>query len=133
MNRIGINNWYLLTVVPVEETAYTAKTIGKMTSILTGLVSLVLLAFVGYVVFEQYKHRKILTKLAYVDEVTEALNKNSFKLEADLLIKKGKSQYAFVMLDIDKFKIINDIFGYEQGDLLLKHIAKVLCKAYKSK
>ena len=126
--RVGINNWYLLTVIPVEVTDYKAKTIGNMTFILTGLVSLVLLAFVGYVLFEQYKHRKILTKLAYEDEVTEALNKNSFKLESDLLIKKGKSQYAFVMLDIDKFKIINDIFGYEQGDLLLKHIAKVLCK-----
>lgn len=71
-------------------TDYKAKTIGNMTSILTGLVSLVLLAFVGYVLFEQNKHRKILTKLAYEDEVTEALNKNSFKLEVDLLVKKGK-------------------------------------------
>lgn len=125
---IGINNWYLVTVVPVDQTAYIAKTIGSMTTILTVLVSLVLLAFVGYVVFEQNKHRKLLTKLAYVDEVTGVLNKNSFKLEAELLIKKGKSQYALLMLDIDKFKIINDIFGYAQGDLLLKHIAKVLDK-----
>lgn len=30
------------------------------------------------------------------------------------------------MMDIDNFKLINDIFGYEQGDLLLIHIANVL-------
>lgn len=126
--RIGINDWYLLTNIPVNVTAYKTKTIAAMTVILSILVTLVLLAFLGYVVFEQNKHRKRLFQLAYMDEVTGALNKNSFKLEADLLIKKGKSRYAFIMMDIDKFKIINDIFGYPVGDLLLKHITKVWFK-----
>jgi len=72
-------------------------------------------------------------ELVYFDELTSSLNRNSFKTEAESLIKNNKKQYAFIMLDIDKFKLINDIFGYDQGDRLLKHIAYVLSRSLSQK
>lgn len=125
-DRIGINDWSLLVAVPDDLTLYKENTIEKLAVILSSVVMFVLTAFVGYILFEQHKHRKSLLNLAYMDEVTGAYNKNGFKQLASVLIKKQKSDYAFILLDISKFKIINDIFSYVQGDMLLKHIAQIL-------
>lgn len=126
--KIAINDWYLLTIIPNDMTAYKTNIIGTLAMLFSGLVSLILLGFLVYIVFEQNKHKRSLMNLAYVDEVTGALNKSSFKIEAEKLVHSGKNGYAFVLLDIHKFKVINDIFGFAQGDLLLKHIKNVLAE-----
>ncbi|PRR82540.1 sensor domain-containing protein [Clostridium vincentii] len=62
----------------------------------------------------------------HIDDLTGAPNKNFFRIKAEKLIKSNRKQYVFILLDIDRFKLINDLFGYAQGDLLLKHMANVL-------
>lgn len=73
-----------------------------------------------------------LKKLAYYDELTGIPNKNLFKITAAQFITQGKKQHAYVILDVNKFKVINDIFGYVCGDLLLKDIAKILSEEFKT-
>lgn len=71
-----------------------------------------------------------LRQLAYYDELTGISNKNLFKIAAENLIQQGHTQYAYVILDVNKFKVINDILGYVYGDLLLKYIANILCEEF---
>lgn len=40
--------------------------------------------------------------------------------------KRAKEPMALAILDIDKFKAVNDTFGHDVGDLVLQHFAKVL-------
>lgn len=40
--------------------------------------------------------------------------------------KKTQSQMTLVMADIDKFKVINDTYGHECGDIVLKQIADMM-------
>lgn len=62
-----------------------------------------------------------LRELAYVDPVTGGRNRVSFEADAASVLKKASGDaYAFVSLDIDKFKVINDQFGLEQGDAVLR-------------
>ncbi|WP_320127838.1 EAL domain-containing protein [uncultured Sphaerochaeta sp.] len=68
----------------------------------------------------------IYNELTSVDKLTNSYNINAFKRKAELLLEDTTSKYAFILLDIDNFKLINDLFGFDQGDLLLKHIAGVL-------
>lgn len=75
---------------------------------------------------EQELNFKRENELKYIDELTGSGNNLSFRTKAKKLIKNNKNHYVFILLDIDKFKLINDLFGYEQGNLLLRHIAKVL-------
>ncbi|MGH4049846.1 MAG: putative bifunctional diguanylate cyclase/phosphodiesterase [Clostridium sp.] len=65
-------------------------------------------------------------KLIYIDELTSGANKKSFNLNAEKLIRNNQKQYVFIALDIDNFKLINDILGYEKGDSLLKHMANII-------
>ncbi|HEY1091806.1 MAG TPA: diguanylate cyclase, partial [Burkholderiaceae bacterium] len=68
-------------------------------------------------------------RLAYWDELTELPNRAQFirKLEARVHERKP---CAVLMLDLDRFKHVNDILGHEFGDTLLKGVAlrlRLLC------
>ncbi len=64
-----------------------------------------------------------LTELHTVDTLTGLMSYNRFKEDFDTLLALGEHKYAVFALDIDKFKYVNDIWGYEIGDELLKKIA----------
>lgn len=77
------------------------------------------------------KEREIYT-LAYYDNLTGVANRALFYEFADKFIdtaKRNKSKVGLMFLDVDKFKSINDIYGHETGDLVLKQIAKILSQA----
>lgn len=69
-------------------------------------------------------------KLAYIDTLTGMWNLNKFKLNAakivDEINNNGTNPYAMVCLDIKKLRYINDMFGFEVGDEILKYIANQL-------
>jgi diguanylate cyclase (GGDEF)-like protein len=44
---------------------------------------------------------------------------------------RSKTSISFLMADLDKFKIYNDTFGHQQGDLALKEAAKVFSQRIK--
>lgn len=74
------------------------------------------------------ENESIYNGLTYIDELTNRANKNTFKIKAKMLIETKINKHAFIMLDIDNFKLINDLFGYDKGDLFLRYIANVLSR-----
>lgn len=69
-------------------------------------------------------------KLAYTDVLTGMWNLNKFKLRAENLLEslKGNTEakYAMVCFDINKFRYINNTFGFDIGDEILIYIANQL-------
>jgi len=74
----------------------------------------------------QIKNDSIHNKLTSVDRLTNSCNQYAFNVRAKRLIESKTCKYAFIILDIENFKLINDLFGFNQGDLVLQHMAKVL-------
>jgi diguanylate cyclase (GGDEF)-like protein/PAS domain S-box-containing protein len=81
---------------------------------------------------EQKRAQKFLAQAASTDALTGLLNRFAFqnRLESCFKNKDRVSPPAgLVMLDIDSFKDINDIFGHQTGDELLKIVAKRIERA----
>lgn len=72
-----------------------------------------------------------LKKLAMTDPLTNLANRNQYNqklTEAVALSRRNKQPFSLLLLDLDKFKPVNDIYGHQVGDLLLQHVAKILIK-----
>jgi diguanylate cyclase (GGDEF)-like protein len=64
--------------------------------------------------------------LAHYDELTELMNRRSFKHHLDVEIHKKTKELSLVFIDIDFFKDINDTFGHAEGDKILKEFATLI-------
>lgn len=70
-----------------------------------------------------------LRTLAYHDPLTGAHNRRSFLSAMDqeqLRVQRTHSAAGLLMLDIDHFKRVNDTWGHDAGDEVLKHLVNVL-------
>jgi len=103
-----ILNRYISTII-VEKSSFSNKLV-----IIVGVLGILILLFL-YV-----KYKKV-NKEAHFDELTEILNRRG--LDEKL---KEINRGVILFFDIDHFKKINDTYGHEFGDYVLKEIGKIL-------
>lgn len=76
---------------------------------------------------QQYSTQEELAYLAKHDVLTSLTNRVYLEEELNKLIahsKKAQSNFAFLFLDLDHFKQINDTLGHHIGDKLLQNVAQ---------
>ncbi len=67
------------------------------------------------------------------DSLTNVLNKTTFYHYTSQLLQTNPSkQYAIIAVDIERFKVINDLYGTEKGNELLYYIASQLSLTFQS-
>ncbi len=79
-----------------------------------------------------FETTQVLHILSTTDSLTGAFNRLQFDsviLEKLSYAKAFDSQFALLFLDLDHFKTINDTFGHQAGDQLLKNVATRLKEA----
>ncbi len=83
--------------------------------------------------FEELEKKKSeLEQLAYYDPLTGLPNRRFFFDHANLILENSKrygNPLTLLIIDIDHFKKINDTYGHEAGDLVLKSFADILRKS----
>ncbi|WP_337997377.1 GGDEF domain-containing protein [Oleispirillum naphthae] len=69
-----------------------------------------------------------LARLASHDALTDLLNRRGFETVAEKLLAERAPRriFAVLMMDLDRFKRINDTHGHETGDRVLAHFARVI-------
>ncbi|MFI3231366.1 MAG: bifunctional diguanylate cyclase/phosphodiesterase [bacterium] len=60
------------------------------------------------------------------DSLTKSLLFNGFEEYYTEYVQRNQYKYALCSIDIDKFKYVNSVFGYEVGDEVLKRVATVV-------
>ena len=78
---------------------------------------------------ERKKLEEDLRRLATVDQLTGIYNRYSFEKFLEKEIERAErygESFALIMFDIDNFKQINDIYGHQVGDKVLKEVVEVV-------
>ncbi len=69
------------------------------------------------------------SRQAVTDELTGLTNHRRFQELISLEVEQVRRYHhpvGLIMLDIDNFKSVNDTYGHQQGDLVLRRVARVL-------
>lgn len=123
------NLHYLLifkeNVVAAEQNHYTMINI-----LMYAFFALILIVVItAYIVIVKVSFRRLtkaneeVSRIAYTDSITGYGTWDKFVLDAKSLLRHEYRRYALVSFDIDKFKAINDMYGHDEGNRVLKLIA----------
>lgn len=98
-----------------------------------GLSLVLLLTGLTIVLFLLDERRVELKELAHKDGLTKLYNRYGFDEMAEKMIKKDpEAYYVAALLDVDDFKLINDMYGHAYGDKALISLAENMQKLFPS-
>lgn len=113
--------WYLLSIAPSMIYAENIQGFTNFSVMINVFIFLVFGILIVYILFSNNKFNKEIYRVAYVDPITGGFTAPRFEKELQGLLNSFQP-FAFVSLDIRKFKLINDSFGSFDGDRVLRYV-----------
>lgn len=97
-----------------------------------GFVLSLVQSYVVYLVYilEDRAEKGALATMAYLDALTGLFNRAKCQQIFDIL-DKSFGDYAFVSIDMNGLKAVNDKYGHNEGDRFIKAFAEVFKEAFK--
>lgn len=122
-HSLDINNWVQVSITPwsLKEKEYSYHLVIYFWLIM--LAGIVGTGIVAYIISLQRQARMKLEKIAYSDLLTGGITNDAFQIQClDYLHAAGWSSYAVVYLNLCDFKYINERWGINGGNDVLRHI-----------
>ena len=123
---LSVNGWYMVSAIPANYVEAQATQVAKLSLILFGIVFFVFYLLLFFIFRVRDDSNRQLFATAFVDPLTGADNFNRMCEQFASKLSGLNRQAALVIFDINKFKVINDLHGYERGNEVLKSVAQVL-------
>lgn len=108
-----------------------AMTQGAIDAFIAAGRDLVPMTSEGRVYLENQETQKLICHQAEHDALTEALNRGSYEKLLHIY-ETGDALFALILIDVDIFKSVNDIYGHAVGDAILQKVTGSLKKAFRS-
>lgn len=90
------------------------------------------MGFLGKVLGRLWKEAKALAHLAYTDALTDIVNRRGFFQQVKPLVHlafRHGYNVSIMMVDIDRFKDMNDSYGHQGGDRIIRFLADYIKKS----
>jgi len=141
MILLVITNLVSIKTIPIAEISVVASIISQQITIVTNAVGIGLASFFFCMKFTQAEHKvyiynRQLKKMASLDPLTNLMNRRGM---SDVLpdlqseYESGTSGLSIAIGDIDFFKHVNDQYGHDCGDYILKSISEIFSKYMEGK
>lgn len=118
------NAAYLISYENSEEVSTIAK--DALTLLVISTIILLILSMLIFVVLQKISK---INEIATYDSLTGAYNRNTMnellEYELERIERKNKS-LSILYIDIDDFKSVNDKYGHEKGDYVLKKVVDLM-------
>lgn len=80
---------------------------------------------------ENQETQKLIRHQAEHDALTELLNRGAYERILNIY-ETGDRPFALILIDVDTFKSVNDTYGHAMGDEILKKVATLLKRTFRS-
>ncbi len=125
------NDWSVVCTIPTDVIFAEENQFARYSAVVS-VATMFVIIMLGIIVSFQVSKRTdhiftYITKRADYDQLTQLLNKTSYRelVEVNLTKAALDVQHVFVMLDMDNFKLVNDMLGHQSGDEVLHKVAEV--------
>lgn len=131
---LKINDWFVVTFLREEQIYHASMETVRASYIMAAAVMVVVIVIIVLLAIREHRHmiseKEKADELQYIlehDELTGILCERVFMERVKQRLEMiAPEEYCLIYLDVYKFKLINEMFGYEKGDELLCTIAKEL-------
>ncbi len=126
---LGIDDWSLFFEISEIELTESANRITNSMIIISICLGLSFVFFMYYILRIRRKSLLEVEKVAYYDKLTGLPNLIKFKIDVEqLLLKNGfdPTGYGVIKCDLENFKAINEVFGFEVGNKVIRTIANYI-------
>lgn len=119
---LDFNDWYIVSYVPQNIVNSSRNTVLVYIFLMCFFLISVFILFGIYIATEENQKKKEIDQMLYTDSITGGASYAKFCVDAKNILRKSKESFAFIIMDIDSFKLFNDYYGYEQGNKTLRFI-----------
>ncbi|AXX87487.1 diguanylate cyclase/phosphodiesterase [Malaciobacter marinus] len=127
-----IQNNEVILILAIDFSIKKVKEINDIISIIKDtiiIVIFILLLFL-FVLLIQSKRYISVKQSAYTDKLTNVFNRNYLQEYEEFI---NLDDYIIAAIDIDNFKLVNDNYGHNIGDKILKQVAVIILKSTRKK
>lgn len=127
-----IQNNEVILILAIDFSIKKVKEINDIISLIKDtiiIVIFILLLFL-FVLLIQSKRYISVKQSAYTDKLTNVFNRNYLQEYEEFI---NLDDYIIAAIDIDNFKLVNDNYGHNIGDKILKQVAVIILKSTQKK
>lgn len=122
---LPFNDWSLMTYVKEASLNETAEILSRKILYILFFLYFVILLLSALYAAEWRRYRKKMAEALFTDSITGEWNEQYFRL----CCQKGKPEWLrekwVVCFDVDRFKLLNLLYGVQRGDAVLQTISRV--------
>ncbi len=119
--------WYVVVRIPSSSLSSAIQQFRKSVMLFLSvlLVATVILFILSHK--REAEEKRVLENLSIHDPLTSVMNRRAFDFAAEKYLARGaKTEASLLFLDVDYFKQVNDRFGHDAGDRILKEFSAAL-------
>lgn len=127
----GSGKWSIVYCIVEDSINAIAREL-LITSFISFIIIILLLVIAALAIISHMrKEQQKVANLEYLDGLTGIMNRNAFTVRAEEVLKDNKNlPYYIVCMDILNFRIINETYGHERSDVVIKALADGCKEAY---